>query len=901
MSTGSKIRSWAGNLWRRESVEREMDAELRDHIERRADDLMRESLSRDAASGVTLTREEAVRRARLEFGAVDKAKEECREARGASWLENVRQDLRYAFRTLAKNPGFTAVAVITLAAGIGANTAIFSVIDGVLLRPLPYPKPSQIVRIWQTDDKGALGNLSDPNFADLQQQNHTLASMAAYGSYPVSASGGTEPTRVTGATVSKDFFSTLGVSPYIGRSFSPDEQHVGAARTALVSYGYWQRYLGAKTDLSAVHLRVEGQDYSVIGVMPPTFDFPRDAAVWIPRELAAPLTSRTALNWHGLGRLRDGVTTQQAQADLQSIAANLKRQLGDSTWMSGAAVRTLQDATVGPVRPALIAIAGAAGFLLLVACANVASLLLAQIASRKRELAVRVALGAGRARLVAQFLVETLLLALLGAAAGIPLALWGVALLPRIAPATLAIQESVSVNWTVLVFALVLSLAVAVVLGVAAAMRAAGANPQNALAEGGRTGASSSGSHRARRVLVAAQVAITLVLLTGAGLLARSFFSLLAVDGGYRAANLVAARFSPEPAASDSEKARKIRLLDDAVARLRAVPGVSEVGLTSSVPPSGDTANGTFIVMNGLKTPKTMDEFGLLAQDSTRLGSAEYCVVSEGYFRALGIPLLRGRMFSDSDVIDAQHVAVISEALARSRWPDSDPVGQEIEFGNMDGDTRIMTIVGVVGDVRMFGPNAPPTPLVYSNYRQRPQAGETYSVLIRSDQPPAQVISTSRQILHDVDPTLPVEFSMVTDDVAKWYSDRRFALLLLGIFAATALLISAVGIYGVIAYAVSQRTQEIGLRVALGAQRGNILRLILGGGMRVVLVGVVLGLAGAFALTRFLSSMLFGVKPNDPLTFLAVAFLLAGVALLASYVPARRAMRVDPMVALRYE
>jgi putative ABC transport system permease protein len=891
MSFWNSVKSFWRNTVNRSASESEMDAELRFHLDTRAEHFMREGLSR----------EDALRRARLEFGAVDKAKEECREARGVSFIENAKQDLRYAVRTLRKNPGFTAVAVITLAAGIGANTAIFSVIDGVLLRPLPYPQPDRIVRIWQTDDKDRIGNLADPNFADLQQQNRSLQSMVEYAAYPASVSGGSEPTRATGAVVSKGFFSTMGVEPFIGRSFAPDEQHVGAARTAIVSYGYWQRYLGAGTDFSRMRLHIEGNDYSVIGVMPAGFNFPAEASVWIPRELEPALTSRTALNWHGLGRLRDGVTLAQAQSDLQTIAATLKKQYGDDTWMSGVSVRTLKDAVVGPMRPALLAISGAAGFLLLVGCANVASLLLAQLAARKRELAVRVALGAGRARLVSQFLVETLLLALLGAGAGIPLALWGVAILPRLAPSTFALKESIGVNWTVLAFALGVSVLVAVALGLVAAVRASGANPQTALAEGGRSASGSASSQRARRVLVVAQVAITLILLAGAGLLGRSFLQLLDVQAGFHPENVVAARFSPPPSASDADKPHEVQFLDSALERLRAVPGVSAVGLTGSVPPSGDTANGTFIVMNGVGPPKSMEEFGLLAQDATRRGDAEYCVVSEGYFRALQIPLMRGRLFQDSDTIDAPHVAVISETLAREKWPNADPIGQPIEFGNMDGDTRLMTIVGIVGDVRMAGPSLPATPLIYANYRQRPQGAETYNLLIRTDQPPAAMISTARGLLRHLDPTLPVEFSTVSDEVTKWYADRRFTLLLLGVFATTALLIAAVGIYGVIAYAVSQRTQEIGVRVALGAQRSDILGLILGQGFRTVLVGVIAGLVGGLALTRFLGAMLFNVKPNDPLTFAAVALLLAAVALLASYIPARRAMRVDPIVALRYE
>jgi putative ABC transport system permease protein len=893
MSMWSRVKSfWRNSVLHRAAAESEMDAELRFHVEARAENFIRDGL----------TREEALRRARLEFGAVDKAKEECREARGASFIENVSQDFRYALRTLAKNPGFTAVAIITLAVGIGANTAIFSVIDGVLLRPLPFPQPDRIVRLWQTDDKGTLANISDANFADLAQQNHTLQTMVEYAAYPSSVSGGSEPTRVTAAVVSKDFFTTLGEQPFLGRSFAPDELHVGAARTAIVSYGYWQRFLGASSDFSQVHLRIEGDEYAVIGVMRAGFNFPPDASVWVPRELQPTLPSRTALNWHVLARLRDGASVRSASADLQNIAEALKRQYGDATWMSGAHVEMLHDSMVGSIRPALLEISAAALLLLLVACSNVASLLLAQIASRKRELAVRVALGAGRARLMWQFLVETLVLATLGAAAGIPLALWGVALIPRLAPARFALKENINVNWSVLGFALAMTLLVALVLGLAAALRASGADPQGALNEGWRAGKASTASQQARRVLVMAQVAITLVLLAGAGLLARSFVALLSVNGGIRTENIVAARFSPAPAATEAEKPREVALLESVAEKLRAIPGVSEVGLTDSVPPSGDAPDGEFLVLHGgAKPPAPGPEFDAIAKDPANMGFADYCVASEGYFQTLGIPLLRGRLFTAADTLDAPHVAVISEALASQKWPSTGPIGQQIEFGNMDGDLRPFTVIGVVGDVRMDGPTRPNTPLIYSSYRQRPQGGGTYSMLIRSAQPAAAMISAARSALHDVDPTMATEFSTVREDVSKWYSDRRFTLLLLGIFAVAALLIAAVGIYGVIAYAVAQRTHEIGVRIALGAQRQDIFGLIVGEGFRTVMIGVGIGLAGGFAATRLLRSLLFGVSPDDPFTFVAVALLLVVVALLASWVPARRAMRVDPIIALRYE
>jgi predicted permease len=850
--------------------------------------------------------DEASRAARLELGGTTAVRE---QVRGYGWENRVDillADLRYAARSLAGNPGFTGVSVLTLALGIGASTAIFSVVDAVLLRALPYPNPGKIVRVWEQAPDGHRMNLADPNFDDFRTRSDTFADLAIYADWLSSVSGGSEPVRVNIAEVSSGFFEALGVDPVRGRGFAAEEQRLHGAPAAIVSYGYWQRYLGGATDLSRFHLRLEAAVYPVIGVMPEGFDFPAGVAAWIPREFD-PILSRTAHNWRCLGRVRDGVTVAQARANLSAIARRIRNQYGKKVDLSDAAVVPLADTLVGDVRTALLTLLAAVGLLLLVACANVAGLLLARTSARRKELAVRAALGAGRGRLIQQFLAESFWLSLAGGTLGILIAAWAVRLLPAILPANLPRQEGVAVNTPVLLFALAAIVAVAVSLGLFAAWRAATADLQEALMAGSRSYSGTGASQRLRGFLTIGEIATTLVILAGAGLLGRSFLRLISTSPGFNPQNLITMEFSlpaPQWHMEESTTVRQIHLVDDILTRLRAIPGAGTVGFAGAFPVAAgdDLADGTFLILNGQRPPATGDEFERMAQNPSQAGHASYCLAGEAYFRTMGIPLVRGRMFGEQDDRNSPHVAVISESLARQRWPQQDPIGQVIEFGNMDGNLKPLTIVGIAGDVRARGLDFPPSPIIYVDYRQRGlNANASPTILMRSAGPAGEIVTAARGIFHDLAPDVPVKFSTFADEMGGWLADRRFLLLLVGLFAAAALGLAAVGIYGVVAFSVTRRTQEIGIRMALGAQRSAVLRLIVGEGARLAALGVAVGIAASFAITRLLSSLLFGVSATDPITFAGVAVLLCLVALLASYIPARRAMRLDPSAALRYE
>ncbi len=884
----ARIGSLLRNLFRKPRLECELDEELRAYIEL----LTREKI----ASG--MAPDQAARAARMET-EMEQVKEEVRDVRAGAWLEELATDLRYGVRVLAKNPGFAVIAALTLALGIGTTTAVFTVVYGILLRPLPFPQPDQIVSVWEVDGKGHRMNFADPNFEDLRAQNRSLDGFAEYAWGIESISGGAQPTRTAVAYVSRDFFPILRVDPALGRTFLPEEQRFGASPAALVSYGYWQQYLGGQ-NLTTVKLTIEDRVVSVVGVLAPGFRFPEGCDIWIPRELLERLPSRTAHNWHALGRLRDGSSFRQAQAQLTTIARQLKQQYGRDIEMEAAAVAPLREAMTGQSREGLLVLLGAVGFLLLIACANVVNLLLAQAAARERELAIRSALGAERRRIVKQFLTEALVLALIGGALGVLAAFWGVRALIAVAPRTLPRIDQVSLNMPVLLFALGVSLLVALALGVVTALRATSADPQQALAQGSRAEAGTTHSHRFGRALVSAQVSITLVLLVGAGLLGRSLLRVLSIDPGFRTEHIVTMDLALPPAEKDAEKLRRRQFLDVLFARLRLINGVTDVGGTSGLPLGSDIPNGTYVLMNPQDSAPKMQDLERLFHETTRTGNALYSAVTEGYFRTLDIPLLRGRLFDERDGPDAPHVAIISESLAREKWPQQDALGRTIEFGNMDGDLRLLTVVGVVGDVRASTLESPPEPTIYVNYRQRPQATR-FTVVMQTTGSPGSVAASARDVAQALDPNLPPKFSTFTQVFARTLQTRRFNLVLVGVFAATALLLAMAGIYGVMAYVVSRRTREFGVRMALGATGGDVLSMVLGQGIRTTAIGVVIGIAGACALTRTMRSMLFGVSATDPLTFAGVAMALGFIAALACYIPARRATRVDPMVALRYE
>ncbi len=901
-------------FWSRGRQERELEEEIRFHLQLATEKYLAAGESpADARSA-----------ARRELGNRDLVKEVTRDVWGLGWVEQLSQDCRYGARILWKSPIYAFVSVLTLALGIGASTSIFSVVYGVLLRPLPYPQPERIVSLWEVSSEGHRMRFADPNFVDVRAQARSLRGMAQMAAYEATVSIGGEPERVRVGVVSADFFSVMGIQPVKGRLFAAEEQRFGAAPAALASYSYWRSHLHAARDLGAVKLTVATHPITVIGVLPPGFNFPDDSQLWMARETDALLPSRTAHNWRVVARLKDGASLDQARADVSAIGRRLGRQYRSDIDLADVAVQPLKDALTADFEPALLVLLGVSGLLLLVACANVMSLSLAQASARAGELAVRAALGASRWRLVRQFLAEAFLLCLLGGCLGVLSAYFGVRVLRALAPGNIPRLDEVAVNQPVLWFTLGLSLAVATSLGVLTALRATAGDVHDTLAESGRRQGTAVRSQRAGRLIVAGQIATTFTLLIGAGLLGRSMLRVLSVHPGFETGHIAALDLRL-PDLEAGREGRRVQFLDRLISRLQALPGVQAVGGTASLPLKSDAADGTFAMLDpGQLLPAQRDliersariadadaDPALLKEaiafleglfrDQAHTGHADYVVASEGFFHALGIPLLNGRLFDDSDGPDAPHVAVISESVARQAWPNRNPLGQTIEFGNMDGDLRLLTIVGVVGDVRMHGLEAAPRPTIYTHYRQRPRTASQFNIVLRTNSDPTAVFAAARRILGELDPTVPARFQTFDEIFSQSLNGRRFNLLLVGVFALAALVLAMAGVFGVLAYSVVQRTREIGVRLALGATGGKILGMVLGQGLVTAVMGTSLGLLGSFLLTRTMRSLLFEVSPNDPATVVGVAFFLLLAAMAASYVPARRAAGVDPVVALRYE
>lgn len=817
-------------------------------------------------------------------------------------MSSVFQDLRQAVRALWKRPQFAATAVLTLALGIGAATAIFTVVYGVLLRPLPYPEPDRIVTVWEVDDDGSRMRLADPNFRDLREQNRTLQGLAEYSGWPQSVFTGDEAVQAMTTMVSRDFFDVMGVQPSLGRAFSPEEHRQGASPVVVVSHSFWRRYLGGDADLSGKTLSVDNFMAPIVGVMPEGFDFPEGTQLWIPRELAWHwTTSRTAHNWYGIGRVRDGVPMSLARQEVTGIARRLKQQFGQDTNMEDVALVPLLETTVGSVRPALLLLLGGAGLLLLIAIANVTGLLLVRAAGRQRELALRLALGAGRRRVLQQSLVESVVLSLVGGALGLLLALWGVKVLLALEPGNLPRLADLRVGLPALLFAQGISLLVAMVLGLWTGLQAAASDLRRSLAGAQRTQTETVAGQRTRSLLVVSQVALTVVLLVGAGLLLRSFLRVLAVDPGYRTGGAVVLTCYLSDPETDEEKARHRGFYERLISRLRPLPGVTEVGLVEAAPLGGGGSNGTFILLNRPDEVTSFEDFERLSHDDARTGYAAWNRATGEYFRAMQIPLLRGRLFDDRDGPTAPHVAVISESLAKATWPDEDPLGKLIQFGNIDGDLRPFTVIGVVGDIRDESWEVDPQPTFYANASQRSALAGPVNLVLVDEAGAASTSAAAQRIVRELDPRVATSVQRLEEVLATPLAARRFSLLLLAVFVGVALLLAAVGVYGVLSYLVAQRRREIAVRMAVGGTAADVTRLVLRWGVGVALAGIAIGLAGGLLGSRLLEGFVYGIEPHDPLTLAAVALVLLGVVALACLPPAWRATRVDPIVTLNSE
>jgi putative ABC transport system permease protein len=801
------------------------------------------------------------------------------------------QDLRYALRMLAKRPGYTAVAALTLALGIGANTAIFSVVNAVLLRPLPFAAPERLVYAEGADlrDGSKGGSISAPDFLDYREQNHVFERLAAFMPQSFTVTGdGSASERIESARVSHGFFETLGVAPLGGgRAFLAEEEQGGRNAVAVLSHGLWQRRYGSDPKIVGKSISLDGEAVTIVGVMPAGFDYPRGAQLWSPIAFKSQHTSQRRAHFlRAVGRLKPGVTLSQAQEEINAVGRRLEQQYPDSNTNYGMGLTPLTEWMVGEMRSTLLILLVAVGFVLLIACANVANLSLARGASRSREVAIRSALGASRGRVVRQLLTESVVMALAGGAAGLLLAMWGVDLLVSLSPENLPRVKEVTTDWRVLGFTLLVSVVTGILFGLFPALATSKTNLAETLKEGGRTGAS-PGRQRLRGLLVVAEVALSLVLLVGAGLLVKSFLRLSSVDLGFKPTNVLSMQLSLPRAAYPNHRQRAA-FYDQLVTRVESLPGVQAAGTVSELPLSGQESD-TFFNIEG----KPGAAFG------NTENSADIRGVSPAYFQALGVPLVRGRFFDRRDGFDAPKVVIVNESFVNRFLPGEDPLGKYliIDFG----EPFKAEIVGVVGGVRHRSLAQPaPSEEMYVSVLQAPMWGT--NLVVRAAGDPAQLTAAIRGEVQSLDKDLPVyNVKTMEQHVSESASQPRFRTLLLGLFACVALLLASIGIYGVISYSVTQRTHEIGLRVALGAQRGDVLRLVVWQGMRLALVGILVGVAGAFLVTRVMSSFLFGVSATDPLTFAGVSLLLAVVSFLACYLPARRATKVDPMVALRYE
>jgi len=867
-----------------------MDEELRGYLEAAVKEKMRCGMSHG----------EALRAARLEMGSMDAVKEEIRSAGWEATVETFWQDVRYGLRQLRRNPGFTAVAVLTLALGIGANTLIFSVVNAAILHPLPFHDATRLVTLWATSPTvgySGPGSLTDPDYKEWRAQNHVFSEIAAFRGQPSNLTGVGEPVRLTGAAISPSLFRVLDVNPALGRAFAPEEETAGHNRVALLSDRLWRSRFGADSHAVGKSIKLDGEFYAVVGVMPAGFDFPNEADVWTPLTLASDEHNATL---QIVARLKPRITIKSARRDVALIDKRLDEQRAPHPaggWEWHVSLIPLGRAVASDVRTPLLVLFAAVGLVLLIACANVANLYLARATTRQREIGIRKALGASRTRVIRQMLTESVMMAVFGGAFGLLLAATGrgivapaASLLPRsmASPSAAAHIASAGIDFWVLGFTLALSVLTAVLFGLTPAVRASRGELNESLKEGGRGVA--MGRSYLRDGIVVAEVALALILLMGAGLLIRSFLGLMNVDPGFSPQNALTMNISL-PDSRYASIRPMIAFEQQALARLSALPGVKSAGGVFGLPLGDGAIAGDFTV-EGQEAPPPGTQAFIAAKK----------VVGGEYFKAIGIPLLKGRYFDEHDAENAPRVVIVSQDLARHFWPQGDAIGNRLKPG-FSNDVWC-TVVGIVGETKQYSLGEGSSPSMYLPYAQAPVTFlmQDITFVLRTGSDPLGVVAPARRAVQAVDPDLPV-FDVATMEqlVYKSASGPRFNTELLGIFAALALILATVGVYGVMSYAVLQRTHEIGVRMALGAEAGDIIRQVARQGMLRAAAGIATGIIGAWALTRFLASLLFGVQPTDPITFTLVPLAMVAVALLASFLPARRAARVDPMAALRHE
>jgi putative ABC transport system permease protein len=880
------------SLFRREQVEQELDEELRYHLERKTEEY--------AAAGSSP--EEARHAAMRAMDGIERHKEECRDMRKVNWLEDFWQDLKFAVRMLRRTPGFAAVVVLTLALGIGANSAIFSVIDGILLQPLPYGDPDRLVVVWENNLRRSNPHnvVSPPNFLDWQAQNHVFSGMSYISDLRGNLTGGGEPEQIVAEYVSANFFSVLGVNPILGPGFTPENGEDSKENVVALSYELWKRRFGGDLGVVGKTIELNGKVLTIVGVMPQNFTFfikqgtlsGEKPELWSPWVLPAAYHHRKDIGrfMTVVARLQPGIATARAQTEMTAIAARIAKDYPEFDRNWGATVVGLREQISGDLRPALLLLLGAVGFVLLIACANVSSLLLARAAGREREIGIRTAIGASRWRLARQLLTESILLALIGGGAGIALAVWGTNLLLAASPSNLLDMQKVPLDWRVLSFSCAITLFAGLLFGFLPSYMSARGAIAETLKEGGRS--ASAGRHRRtiRSAFVVAQIGMALVLLAGSGLLLRSFNLLLRVDPGFDVKNLLtftvtlpSAKYGADPAV--------LAFFQQLVERVSKIPGV-RFATMESYPP-----------MSGLGAATSVHILSRPAQGASELPTAAVRVVGPDYLRTMGIPLHTGREFSASELAEMRHVALVNQSFVDKYFSGVNPLGQKVAVhmkSDAESEDKPSEIIGVVGDVRLIGLDTPAEPTVYWPHPELVYSRMT--ILARTSGDPMAIVSSAHDELHQMDAAEPMA-SVVTAEqlLSHSFSRSRFTTIILGVFAGAALVLAAVGIYGVVAYTVAQRTSEIGVRVAMGAQRRDVLRLILAQGSRLIVSGVALGIAAGLLITRLMAGLLYGISATDPLTFAGVALLLMAVALLACYVPARRAMRVDPLIALRYE